>query len=216
MSWKNVLSRNGLLYAILDKEIIEQKQLDMFSLAERLLDYGVDILQFRFKDLSDNLALHLAKRLSKIVYNREAIFLVNDRVDIAYLSGANGVHLGRDDIPPGEARRILGKKRIIGKTIHSLEEFNKFKSEPVDYFSFGPVFRSPIKPYLPLWNKDSLKNTIRKVKKKYFVVGGISLRNINSVVRMGIKNIAVCRGLILSKDLKKTVRSFKKCLEKVS
>ncbi|MCD6228777.1 MAG: thiamine phosphate synthase [Candidatus Omnitrophica bacterium] len=216
MSWKNILSRNGLLYVILDKEVIEQKQLDMFSLAERLLNYGVDILQFRFKNLSDNLALRIAQKLSKIVHKRRAVFLVNDRVDIAYLSEANGVHLGKDDIPPRKARKILGKKKIIGKSVHSLEEFNQFKNEPVDYLSFGPIFGSSIKPFLPPWDGALLKKVIEKVKKKYFVIGGINLRNVNLVVGMGIRNIAVCRGLILSKDLRKTVSGFKRCLKEVS
>jgi thiamine-phosphate pyrophosphorylase len=204
------------IYVILDTEVISKANLDIFRLTEKLTSYGVDVFQLRAKNICDKELLSIATKLAKIIHKRKRIFIVNDRADIAYLSGAHGLHLGKDDISPKEARKLLGRNKIIGKTTHSQKELNVFKREPLDYLSFGPVFKTKTKPALGALKKRELKNMLKNVNKPVFVIGGISLGNINRLGSLGIKNIAVCRDIILSKNYKNTIEEFKKCLKKLS
>jgi len=214
--WKKKFLNSGLLYLILDQKVIDKAKINIFSLADKLAGYGVDIFQLRSKDLDDNLLLDLSKELSKIIRKRKKLFIVNDRTDIAYLSKASGLHLGKDDISATEARKILGKDKIIGKTTHSLKELLKFKNDDVDYLSIGPVFATKTKPKLTPLSNLQLTSMLGKVNKQIFAIGGINLYNVGSLFEKGIKNIAVCRDIILAKDLELQVKKYKKCLRKVS
>jgi len=222
MNWKRKSSKNGLLYVILDKEVIDKAGVNIFSLADKLAHFGVDIFQLRAKGISDKEYLPLALRLSKIIRRRKKLFIVNDRADIALLSKASGLHLGESDISPKQARKIVGKKAIIGKTIHSLKELKKLNDQEgrgkskVDYTSFGPVFKTETKPHLRPLPFKKLRALISKNKKLMFAIGGINQYNIESLLETGIKNVALCRGIILAKNLKTSVKEYKKCLKKAS
>ena len=222
MNWKRKSSKNGLLYVILDKEVIDKAGVNIFSLADKLARFGVDIFQLRTKGISDQEYLSRALGLSKIIRRRKKLFIVNDRADIALLSKASGLHLGKSDISPKQARKIVGKKAIIGKTIHSLEELKKLNDQEgrgkskVDYTSFGPVFKTKTKPNLKPLTSRKLKALLSKSKKLMFAIGGINQYNIESLLETGIKNVAICRGIILAKSLKISVKEYKKCLKKTS
>ncbi len=209
-------SKNGLLYLILDSEVIKKAGLDIFSLADKSAAYGVDILQFRTKDSTDQEILQVSQKLAKIIQKRKKVFIVNDRADIAYLSGADGVHLGSCDISANQASKIIGKKAFIGRTIHTSRELIRFQKEPTNYFSFGPVFETKTKPELKPLRCHELNRLINSTRKLTFAIGGINLYNINSVLDQGVKNIAVCRGIIGKKDLKAAIGRYKECLRKVS
>jgi thiamine-phosphate pyrophosphorylase len=214
MTWKKKLRNGGLLYVILDEEIVKKANLDIFSLTENLSKWGVDFFQFRFKSLSDNVACRIATKLRKIIHKRKKIFLINNRVDISYLSGADGVHLGSQDLASCMARKILGREKIVGKTVHSLKELYEFEKEKIDYISVGPVFSTSLKPNLvPLKNK--VKEFVKEAKKPLFAIGGITLENVEELIKLGIRNIALCRGVILNKNMKEVVFGLKRCLEKV-
>ena len=224
MNWKRKSSKNGLLYVILDKKVIDKIKGDIFSLADKLACYGVDLLQLRAKDICDKELLFLAKRLSKIIRQRKKLFIVNDRADIAYLSGASGLHLGEEDISAGQARRLLGKKAIIGRTIHRYKELKStstltsadIEAKEIDYISIGPVFKTKTKPRLKPLTFKKLKTVMSGSKKLIFAIGGINLYNVESLLKSGVKNIAVCRDILETKDLKTTLGEYKKCLRKVS
>lgn len=173
-------------------------------------------MQLRTKKISDQVLLTLAQKLQKIISRRKKIFIVNDRVDIAYLSGACGLHLGSRDIPVSKARKILGQDALIGKTVHSLGEFIKFKRENLNYLSLGPVFKTKTKPELKPRTKTEIKTILGKTAKVLFAIGGINLYNIDSLLRIGINNVAICRGIIFSKNLKSTIEKYKLCLRKAS
>ena len=204
------------IYVILDTEIIKKNKLAILSLGDKLCCCGVDILQLRAKNLTDKELLDTACKLRKIIHKRKKIFIVNDRVDIAYLSKADGLHLGKNDIPPKEARKILGRKKLIGKTAHSLKELKSFQNENVDYLGIGPIFRTKTKPALPPLEEKQLKKMLKNAEKSIFAIGGINMYNISSLSKWGINNAAICRGIILNKDMKNTVRRIKECLAKAS
>ncbi|MCK4912941.1 MAG: thiamine phosphate synthase [Candidatus Omnitrophica bacterium] len=222
MNWKRKFSKNGLLYVILDKEVTDKAKINIFLLADKLAYFGVDLFQLRAKGLSDKECLSIATKLSKIIQKRRKMFIVNDRADIAYLAGASGLHLGENDISPFQARKIIGKGTIIGKTIHSLGELKNLNTQEridgakIDYVSFGPTFKTKTKPSLQPLASEELKILIKKSKKLIFAIGGINQYNIDSLLDSGINNIAICRGIILAKNLKTTVNNYKKCLNKVS
>ncbi len=218
MNWKRKSSKNGLLYVILDKEVIDKARINIYSLADKLAYFGADIFQLRAKGISDKEYLSLAIKLSKIIRKRRKIFIVNDRADIAYLSGACGLHLGESDISLSQARKIIGKQAIIGKTIHSLKELKVLdaRESELDYVSFGPAFKTKTKPELKPLTSKKLKVLIAKSKKLMFAIGGINQYNIETLLKSGIKNIAVCRGIILAKNLEISVKKYKKCLNRAS
>jgi len=218
MNWKRKSSKNGLLYVILDKEVIDTAGINIFSLADKLAHFGVDIFQLRAKGISDKKYLSIAVKLSKIIRKRKKLFIVNDRADIVYLSKASGLHLGENDISLSQARKIVGKQAIIGKTIHSLRELENLKGKEakVDYISIGPAFKTKTKPDLRPLTSKKLKALISKGEKLMFAIGGINQYNIESLLESGIRNIAICRGIILAKNLKTRVKEYKKCLKRAS
>ena len=213
---KKILSSNGLLYVIVDSSIVKKQRKNIFSLTAKLAKYDIDIFQFRFKGITDQETLDTAKRLSRIIHKNKKVFLINDRADIAQLSCADGVHLGKNDISVSSARKILGKKAIIGKTAHSPKELSAFQKEKVDYISFGPVFRTAIKPHLVPLSKNYIKNILDKARKSVFAIGGINQYNSGFLRSLGISNVVVCRAILNSKNPKKVITEIKKCLKKVS
>lgn len=204
---------NHTLYVILDTEVIDRNNLNIFKLANTLSRCEADIFQLRAKNLADKDFLSAAVKLAKIFQSKNKTFIINNRVDIAYLCKANGVHLGKDDIPPYYARKILGRKNIIGKTVHSLKELTAFQKEDIDYMSAGPMFKTQIKPNLPPLEEKKIHEIFKKSKKTIFAIGGINLYNIPHLTKLCINNIAVCQGVILSKNLKNTVKKFKRLLQ---
>jgi len=196
--------------------VIKKNELDIISLADKLSAYGTDILQFRFQSLTDQEAIATAIKLAKVIHKRKKIFIVNNRADIAYLSNADGIHLGKNDISPNQVRKILGKKSIIGKTVHSLAELKCFQNQKIDYISIGPTFKTKTKPALKPLKKSQFRKILRYTKKSVFAIGGINMYNIGPLLELGITNVCMCQALILSKNLKSTVKEFKQCLKKVS
>lgn len=213
MRSKKSLSKKGLLYAILDEKTLQSRN-NMLATADKLARYGTDILQFRAKDISDSTFLSIALDLEKIIHKQGKCFIVNDRADIAHLSGADGLHLGDNDIPVSSARKLLGKNKFIGKTVHSDCEMKSFKNEDIDYLSFGPVFKTQTKDIPVTLTPCKISRIIKQTDKLIFAIGGINLYNIKSLIKMNINNVAVCRGLVKANDLKRTVRGYKLCLAK--
>lgn len=213
---KKKSSKRGLLYAILDKEVIEKYRKNVYRLAESLSKNGVDIFQLRAKGTSDKELIEIAGKLSRIIHKYNKKLIINDRADIAYLTGADGVHLGASDLPAKSARKILGRKSIIGKTVHSLAELTRFQKEAIDYVSIGPVFATETKPQLSALDENQLKILIKRSTKLLFAIGGINLYNIDSLLKLGIKNFAICRGLITADNLRSVIKKYNLCLKKVS
>ena len=209
---RNKLLKTGLIYVILDKETIDKYKLDILKLVDKLSCTDVDIFQLRPGNESDRETLSIAIKLARIIYKRKKIFIVNNRTDIASLAGADGVHLGIDDIDTESARSILGSNKIIGRTIHSLDELKSLNKENIDYLSVGPVFITKTKPALRPINPGRLTRIINKANKPLFAIGGIKLKNVSSLVDKKIRNISLCRGIILEENMHKTVKELKKCL----
>ncbi len=206
--------QNAKLYLVASRDNLTSGK-DFLSIIEKSLEGGVDIIQLREKNENETKILKLAKEIKRIVSGSEALFIINDRVDLALACDADGVHLGQDDFPVSEARKITPEGFIIGLSTHSPEQGVDalHATHLPDYFGVGPVFPTPTKPdykaagleYVS-WAKDNLKNI------PWFAIGGIDEGNINKVISVGAERIAVVRAIMNSKDPKAITKNLKEKL----
>ncbi|MCF7873697.1 MAG: thiamine phosphate synthase [Candidatus Omnitrophica bacterium] len=217
MTLKKKLSSNGLLYLILDKQAADKLNIGIVNLAKKLASSSLDLVQLRVKKNNDFEFLKLAKELSDLFKKNKKIFLVNDRVDIACLAKTDGLHLGKTDIPVAEAKRLLNKDKIIGRTIHHLKELESIDQNSVDYLALGPFYNSKTKQNnRPPLKNNEIKQITAKAKKVLFAIGGINRYNIGSVLKHKIKNVVVSSAILSSPNPFDEIKEIKKCLKKVS
>lgn len=192
------------LYLIIDSFLTPAA--DIEKTATDIMDGGAKILQLRAKKLSSKEFLETARIIRKITKDRGAVFIVNDRVDIALMTDADGVHLGQDDLPVREARRLLGNDKIIGYSTHNMREARVAKKLPVDYISFGPIF--PTKTKEDAQTPKGIKglSEIRKaVNIPIVAIGGITETNLIYVLKEGADSAAMISEILTVKDISKKV-----------
>jgi thiamine-phosphate pyrophosphorylase len=173
----------------------------------KVLRGGVRWVQYRDKVRPRREIYEEAIRLRKSTQDYNAIFIVNDYTDIAYCVNADGVHLGQNDLPLIEARRIIGKKKIIGISTHNLEQAIEAERDGADYIGFGPVFQTITKDAGEPKGIDMLREVKTKVKIPVVAIGGINLENIIPVLNTGIDAVAIASA-ILTGDIEENVRRF--------
>ncbi|MDP3788798.1 MAG: thiamine phosphate synthase [Candidatus Omnitrophota bacterium] len=199
------------LYLVISEECGKGKT--ALEIAAFAISGGVDIIQLREKNRSRNEIVKIGRELSGLCKDKGVIFIVNDDPAIAGEAGADGVHLGQEDIvrnPIKESRKILGEDRIIGISTHSIEQFKAANDENVDYIAFGPIFPTKTKDYF--LGADGIEKVLSIAKKPVFFIGGIDLSNIGEVLGKGAKNIALIRGILEAEDITSQVKKFKRLL----
>jgi len=171
---------------------------------------GADIVQLRMKTECGKEMLEQAIIIKKYALMYHRLFIVNDRVDIALLSDADGVHLGQMDFSIKDARKLLGDSKIIGKSVHNIEEALAAVDEGVDYLGVGSVFttttKKDAKQSLGLETLASIKNA---VDIPVVAIGGIDKDNILSVIATGIEAVAVVSAVVSENDITKTTREMR-------
>jgi thiamine-phosphate pyrophosphorylase len=204
-------SKIGRLCVITDTTV--QKKYSHTEIANMSIKGGADVIQFRDKTMPTGESIETAKKIKKICSEAGVLFIVNDRVDVALLSDADGVHLGKEDIPLKEARKLLGNNKIIGGTAHSLKEAEKAEREGADYIGFGHIFPTSSKLKLtPSVGVEELKKVVKTINIPIFAIGGISLTNIEEIIRTGVHGAAVIGSVVKSSDPAKTVKELKRLL----
>jgi thiamine-phosphate pyrophosphorylase len=164
------------------------------------LEGGADVIQLREKTLPARPLIQLCRELKALCDGFGALFIVNDRVDVALAADADGVHLGQDDLPAKEARRMLGHRKIIGVSTHSTAQALIAQADGADYVGCGPVFGTPTKPdYAPV-GLDLVKEYRRLVRIPFVAIGGIDASNIGAVVHAGARTVAVVRAVCGAPD----------------
>ena len=176
-------------------------------IAKDCLRCGIRIIQYRDKSQDIRGFYQNALRLKKIIADK-ALFIINDRADIARLVDSDGLHLGQDDLPIEAARRIIGDGKIIGKSCHSLKQAILAQKEGADYISIGPIFATPTKPDYPVVGLGPLKSALEKVKIPITAIGGIDKTNIGLVKDSGARIIAVVRAICQAKDIPKAIKEL--------
>jgi thiamine-phosphate pyrophosphorylase len=160
------------------------------QVVEACLAGGADMIQLREKQLDDQELLARARWLTNVCHSADALCIINDRPDIAQLSGADGVHLGQDDCRVGDARRLVGPDHLIGLSTHTTEDINSADALAADYLGVGPVFRSITKAFVNFAGLELISEAASSTK-PWFAIGGIDQSNISEVVNAGAKRTAV-------------------------
>ena len=192
------------IYPIIDISLISSDKIG--KTAQAVIDGGAKILQLRAKKLSSREFLETARIIRKITKDKGTIFIVNDRIDIALLTDADGVHLGQDDLPVKEARRLLGNNKIIGYSTHNIREALEAKKLPVDYISFGPIFATKTKEdaQTPKGLKG-LDEVMKAVKIPIVAIGGITETNMAHVLKQGVESVAMISEILAAKDISQKI-----------
>ncbi len=189
---------------------------DLLGAVARALAGGVQAVQLREKDLGARELLELARRLRELTSRHGARLLINDRVDVALASGADGVHLGVASLPPEEARRILGRGRLIGCSTHGTEQLAAAAAGGADYATFGPVFATPSKAhYGPPLGVEALRRACASTDLPVFGIGGIGRENSGEVVAAGSYGIAAISAVLGTDDPGAAAAEIKRQVESV-
>ncbi len=162
------------------------------------LEAGVGIIQLREKELTDRRLLESARRLREWTREANALFIMNDRADLAVLCDADGVHVGQEELTVREARRIVGSKRLVGVSTHTIEQARQAVLDGADYLGVGPVFQSGTKSFDQLAGLDFVRQVAAEITLPWFAIGGISLDNVAAVKSAGASRIAVSSAICSS------------------
>jgi len=186
------------LYGIVDTGYVTADRMPL--MARSLISGGVDILQLRAKKQSREEIRTMALELAPICRNAGIPFILNDYPDLVPETGADGAHVGQDDLSIAEARKLAGPEAIIGKSTHSLEQAMAAVAESPDYIGFGPLFATPTKPdYTPI-GTELIREVYRLIPFPVFCIGGINLDNLPSVLHVGAERVVIVSDLLTAGD----------------
>lgn len=178
----------------------------VLAVAAALLRGGVDVLQLRQKSMARGDQLRLATRLATLVGEAGGLFIVNDHADIALLSGADGVHLGADDIPVEAARRVVGPELLIGASASTPEAGRSAAAAGADYVGSGPAYQTPVKATKAAIGPAGAARVAAAVAIPVFAIGGIDLQNLPEVVAAGVRRVCMIRALFAAEDPEEAAR----------
>jgi len=222
------------LYVILSP----RSDMDYLEMAEEAILGGADMVQLRVKDWMDRKTIEIGEKLRGITNNHKVLLVVNDRLDVALGLGADGVHLGQQDMPLPLVRKLLiweaagasiyerGQKRklqggslfpkwrpvtrFIGISTHSLKEAVKAEKEGADYISIGPIFPTSSKPELEAIGLNSIRQVREKVSIPFFAIGGIDQENVGEVIHAGAERVAVIHAVCNAKNVRKAAEEMRR------
>ncbi|MBI3896054.1 MAG: thiamine phosphate synthase [Acidobacteria bacterium] len=201
------LLRDNPLYAIWDTTL--RPEVSALAALEAWLRAGVKVIQYRHKGPFRRAHFEECVAMATKAHKLGGIFFVNDRADIAELCGADGVHLGQEDLPVEEARSFLAAERMIGYSTHNLEQARRAAALPVDYIAIGPVFPTSTKDNPdPVVGLEMVSQVRSLTIKPLVAIGGITMENAAAVLQAGADAVAVIRDLVMGDDLETRTRDF--------
>jgi thiamine-phosphate pyrophosphorylase len=188
------------LYAILDVDAISARGLTPLAVVDVWLDAGIRLIQLRAKGLSSGAFQELADQVVARAHAAGAQVIINDRADIAVLSGADGVHVGQDDLTPAQVRPLVGANAIVGLSTHTDAQIAAALAQPVSYIAIGPVFGTQTKDTgyaaVGLEQVRRAASAARAAGLPLVAIGGIRRANVASVVEAGADSVAVISDLL--------------------
>lgn len=195
------------LYPIIDLAVLQRP---LEPVLAGLAAAGVQWVQLRGKGLSSGDLFQECRRLVALARPLGLKVIVNDRADLALVSGADGVHVGQEDLPAAEVRRILGEQAIIGLSTHGLAQARQAQDSPVDYVAIGPVFPTRTKENPdPVVGRQELQAIRECVAKPLVAIGGITLENVRPLFQSGVDSVAVIRDLLLADDIRQRADGYR-------
>ena len=210
MPSKKKRCQNWKLYVITDRARAKGSLAEVVR--EAILG-GASVVQLRDKSATDEALIRQARKLLPLTRSAGIPLIINDRIEVAKKSGADGVHLGQEDASLKEARATLGKKAIIGRSTHSPEEALQAQADGFDYIGVGPVFATPTKPGYRTVGLGLVRFAAENIRTPFVAIGGIDEKNVSRVKKAGAKTVAVVRAVMASPHPKKLAQAIRKIME---
>ena len=200
------------LYVLVDDSL--KTELSMQEKARLVIEAGIGVLQLRMKKTSDAEALEITKEIMVLARSSETKVIVNDRVDLALLGGADGVHVGADDVPVSLARRVLGPDRLVGATCRSVEDIVAARTAGADHVGLGPVFQTSTKVVnaAPL-GIEGLRTVVTAAPLPVVAIGGISENSLRAVLQTGAHCAAVASAVWSADDVVAALEALKRAAQ---
>ena len=177
---------------------------------------GVDVLQLREKDASDDAILAAARRFRALCDEHGALFVLNDRPDLAKAARADGVHVGQNDAPADAVRELLGDDVLIGVSTHSRDQLGHALATDADYVCVGPVFATPTKPDYPAVGLGLVEHAAATVERPWFAIGGIDGTNVADVAASGARRVVIVRAVQDAPDPRVAAAGLRAVLEEAA
>ncbi|MEW6358789.1 MAG: thiamine phosphate synthase [Planctomycetota bacterium] len=194
------------LYVLVTSAAAKRPALEAADLA---IQGGADAIQLREKDLSDPEFLDLARQMRDLCRKAGALFIVNDRISIAKLAGADGAHIGQDDLPAVDARKILRKGKLLGVSTHNIAQARQAQAAGADYIGVGPIYPTKTKGYEKGVGVDFIRQVKGEIAVPFFAIGGVTLDRLDEVIAAGCTRVAVSSAVIGADDIAAAARRFK-------
>ena len=200
------------LYLCTDRSIMSDASIE--ECVEKSLKGGVSVVQIREKDCSGKEFLQIAKSVKAITKRYNVPLIINDRVDVAIAVGADGVHVGQDDLPCAIVRSMVGEDMIIGVSASSLTEALKAQQDGADYIGVGAMFATDTKTDAKVVTMEELDRIRREVSIPIVVIGGINKTTLPDFIGKGIDGIAVVSAIVSQNDVESAARELKSMFHK--
>ncbi len=207
-----ILPNETDIYALTDSNLSLGRS--TLEVVESLLKAQVKIIQYREKKLKAGQMLQECLAIRKLTKQANACFIVNDHIDIAMLVDADGVHIGQEDLPLSEVRKLIGSKKIIGLSTHSPEQARTAVELGADYIGVGPIFATKTKEDVcaPV-GYEYLDFVSQNINIPFVPIGGIKRHNINEVIKHGAKCCALVSELVSAKNIVERVAEVRKAMK---
>ena len=180
--------------------LVTAPQDNLLSVVDAALQGGLKLVQYRAKEEDDVTRYSLADKVKHLCHQYDALFIVNDRVDLALAVDADGVHLGQQDLPIAVARKLLGSNRIIGRSTTNPEEMERAIKEGADYIGVGPVYETPSKPGKAAAGLDYVRYAATHSTVPWFAIGSVNADNLTDVIGAGADRVAMVRAIMQAEN----------------
>ena len=201
------------LYVLITESLCRKNWLDV---AREAIEGGADCLQLREKEMEAGELLKRAKQLVHLCREHNVICIINDRADIAMLSDADGLHVGQTDLPATEARKIIGRGKILGVSTHNIDQARKAVADGADYIGVGPVFTSSTKTRHILPGLPYAREVASEIKIPAIAIAGITQENVDEVLATGLRAVAVTASVIACENITEAARGLKEKLSRTT
>jgi thiamine-phosphate pyrophosphorylase len=210
-SWQHAALQVARLYGILDLGYVSMS--DALAVAKKMLDGGVQVLQLRAKEKSRHEIRSLACDMAPLCHAHQVPLILNDYPEMVTQTGADGAHVGQDDLRVAEARALAGENAIIGQSTHSLAQALAAQREAPDYIGFGPLFATATKPDYPPIGLEEIRQAQLLVSLPVFCIGGIKRENLPSVLAAGAQRAVIVSGILQAPDPQTYCRACRELLD---
>ncbi len=186
---------------------------DLFATVDAAIEGGVDIVQLRAKDAPDEWLIDAGSYLARRCHEHAVLFIINDRPDLVEPIGADGVHVGQDDLSVAEARRLAGPSALVGVSTHGPDQLAQAAADEADYAGVGPVHATPTKPGRPATGYRYVWHASQEAKLPWFAIGGVDEDTIDRTLASGAERVAVVRAISEADDPAEATRRLKAAID---